>query len=135
MVVVVVSFVALTAGRALRSHPPPGDPAPIAHVVAAVSATARAPAGQLSTTTFDGSRVVVAFSATPFPMASGAVPMTRANDPWVARRDTVNLVCLTLPHPVLLASTLPVDLLVALAYRVETRPLPTALTPLETHTP
>lgn len=81
VVAAVISFVALMAGLATRSHPPPGDPAPIAQAVAAASARAGTTMGQLSTVTFDGARVVVAFSTTPFPMASGAVPMTRANDP------------------------------------------------------
>ena len=69
--------------------------------------------------TVDGSTVVVARSAVAFPMPSGAVPMTSAVAPWIARRGTITLVCFNAPHPLLAAAALPADRLVALADQLD----------------
>lgn len=70
-------------------------------------------------TTAEGTTVIVARSATPFPMPAGAIPMTSATSPWVARRGQVTLVCFNTPHPILVASLLAPDQLIPLARHLD----------------
>ena len=87
------------------------------HSGSAVGGDLRQPGQQatVSAVTSAGSLVVVARSQTPFAMPDHAVPMTSTNTPWLAVRGHITLVCFNLPHPILLASILPADQLVALA--------------------
>ncbi|MDQ2727189.1 MAG: hypothetical protein M3Y91_04845 [Actinomycetota bacterium] len=74
----------------------------------------------ISATTSEGATVIVARSATPFAMPAGAVPMTSATSPWVARRGQVTLVCFNTPRPILVASLLAPDRLIPLARSLDT---------------
>lgn len=87
---------------------------PTAHPVPALLNETKQQAS-MSTTRSYGSSVVVARSPTPFAMPAGAVPMTSATSPWVARRGRVTLVCFNVPHPILVASVIPPDRLIPLA--------------------
>lgn len=94
---------------------PPGAAGPVPVGGAAQRVT-------VTLTTMDAVTVVVARSDTPFTMPDRAVPMTSADTPWLAQRGPVTLVCLNLPHPILVAARLPADALVALAHRLDATP-------------
>ncbi len=120
---------------ALRPQPtsrpsPTADPTVISEVARLAGSPGRGPTTELlghggqrastQTVTEDGSTVIVARSTTAFPMPADAVPMMSTTAPWLARRGQVTLVCFNVPRPILVASLLPADRLVALAHQLDT---------------
>jgi len=121
----VVAALALLAGMFWASAGRGGsDPASVADVVrAAGSPTAPSAVvadGQeiaLSRDSLDGKPVMVARSAAPFAMPPGGRHLGGPDTPWVARRASMTVVCLSGPDNVLVVADLPAERLLAWATR------------------
>ncbi len=107
------------------------DPASVAAVVrAAGSPTAPSAVvadGQeiaLSRDSLDGKAVTVARSAAPFAMPPGGRHLGGPDSPWVARRATMTVVCLSGPDNILVVADLPAERLIAWATREHAPVLP-----------
>ena len=121
----VVAALALLAGMFWASAGRGGsDPASVAAVVrAAGSRTAPSAVvadGQeiaLSRDSLDDHPVTVARSAAPFDMPPGGRHLGGPDTPWVARRASMTVVCLSGPDNVLIVADLPAERLIAWATR------------------
>ena len=121
----VVAAVALVAGLVWASagHGA-SDPASVAAVVRAAGGrtppTAVVADGQeiaLSRDSLDGKPVMVARSAAPFDMPPGGRHLGGPDTPWVARRASMTVVCLSGPDNILVVADLPAERLIAWATR------------------
>ena len=121
----VVAAMALVAGLvwASASSGAPG-PASVAAVVRAAGdrtpPSAVVADGQeiaLSRDSLDGHPVTVARSAAPFDMPPGGRHLAGPDTPWVARRASMTVVCLSGPDNVLVVADLPAERLIAWAAR------------------
>ncbi len=100
------------------------DPASVAAVVRAAGSPTTPSAvvadGQeiaLSRDFLDGQLVTVARSAAPFGMPPGGRHLGGPDTPWVARRGSMTVVCLSGPDNVLVVADLPAQRLLAWASR------------------
>ncbi len=130
----VVAVVALVGGLVWASG---GRGAPDQASVASVAAVVRAAGGRtppsavladgqeiaLSRDSLDGQPVMVARSAAPFDMPPGGRHLGGPDTPWVARRASMTVVCLSGPDNILVVADLPAGRLLAWAAARGTSPV------------
>ena len=121
----IVAALALVGGMVWASAGRGGsDPASVTAVVQAAAdrtpPSAVVADGQeitLSRDSLDGKPVMVARSAAPFEMPPGGRHLGGPDTPWVARRASMTVVCLSGPDNVLVVADLPAERLLAWATR------------------
>jgi hypothetical protein len=104
----------------------PTEPAVVNEVLRLASSAASVPSRAVSTLEgtpvslaryeLDGTRVVLARSAVPFPMPEHGVALGRGpGEPWLARRGAMSLLCFSRPEHVMVAGRLPPSKLLSFA--------------------
>ena len=99
------------------AHPSTATPkSVVVQLLGGAAAVAEPATSSMQTITIDGAPVVIADGATRLAMpADSAAVSSRSSDVWLVSRSGINVLCINGARPVLIASSLDVDRLLAIA--------------------